>query len=75
MVDMVWVVQVNPDLQLQRVMQRDKLSEAQARHRIDSQMPQSEKIKYADKVIYNNSTVGQLRTTVKKIWEGFIEHV
>ena len=75
MVDMVWVVQVKPDLQLQRVMQRDKLSEVQARHRIDSQMPQSEKIKYADKVIYNNSTVEELRSAVKRLWEEFIEHV
>ena len=75
MVDLVWVVQVNADLQLQRVMLRDKLTESEARHRIDSQMHQSEKMKHADKVIYNNGTVGELRTSVKKLWEEFKKHV
>ena len=69
MVDLVWVVQVNTGLQLQRLMLRDKLTESEARYRIDSQMPQSEKLKHADKVIYNNGTVEELHTEVKKLWE------
>ena len=75
MVDLVWVVQVNPDLQLNRVMLRDNLTESEARHRIVSQMPQSEKMKHADSIIYNNGTVGQLCTEVKKLWEELKKHV
>ena len=45
------VVWCEPAIQLQRLMLRNDLSEAEARRRIDAQMPQEEKKRYADFLI------------------------
>ncbi len=45
------VVWCNPKLQLERLMFRNNLSEAEALRRINSQMPQEEKKRYADFLI------------------------
>ena len=49
--DKLIVVHCRPEVQLQRLMLRDKLSRAEAQRRIDSQMPQEEKQKFADYLI------------------------
>ena len=49
--DKLIVVWCEPDLQLQRLMSRNGLSEADAAKRIKSQMPQDEKKKHADYLI------------------------
>lgn len=46
--DKLIVVHCQPDVQLQRLMERDDLSLAEAQRRIKSQMPQEEKLKFAD---------------------------
>lgn len=46
--DKVIVAWCEPELQLQRLMERNSLSEQQARARIDAQMPTAEKLKFAD---------------------------
>ncbi|MBC6315468.1 dephospho-CoA kinase [Listeria grandensis] len=53
MVDTIVVVYVDEQTQLARLMQRNDLSEKDAKARISSQMPLSEKIKHADIVINN----------------------
>jgi dephospho-CoA kinase len=45
------VVHCRPEVQLERLMLRDNLSRAEAQRRIDSQMPQEEKQKFADYLI------------------------
>ena len=64
-VDEVWVVAIEPAEQIRRLMKRDKISEDEARKRIDSQMPQQEKIKLAHVIIDNNgapaNTIDQVR--------------
>lgn len=55
-VDAVVVVQVEAAVQVRRLMARDGLSEAEARRRIASQMPQEEKIARADFVIDNSAS-------------------
>jgi dephospho-CoA kinase len=45
------VVWCEPEIQFERLIQRDRMSEAEARRRIASQMPQEEKKKYADLLI------------------------
>lgn len=45
------VVWCNADIQLARLIERNGLSEADARKRIDAQMPQEEKKRYADLLI------------------------
>ncbi len=52
--DYVIVVTAPEDLRIQRVMQRDGVTEAAVRARIDKQWPESEKIKRAHFVIYND---------------------
>ena len=49
--DKLIVVHCRPEVQLERLMLRDGLSLAEAQRRIDSQMPQSEKQKFADFLI------------------------
>ncbi|HLR72957.1 MAG TPA: dephospho-CoA kinase [Pseudogracilibacillus sp.] len=58
-VDKVLVVYVDEEVQLQRVVSRDKSTEKEAKQRIASQIPVAEKAKQADAVIDNNGTVEQ----------------
>lgn len=44
------------EIRLQRVMQRDGLTEEQVRARMDKQLSDEEKTKLADQIIYNNET-------------------
>jgi len=69
LVDEVWVVTVNENVQLERLMAREKnLSPEQAKNRIKSQMPQEEKIKYADRVINNNGSIESTKIQIDNIW-------
>src|ERR1051325_11518151 len=49
--DKLIVVHCRPEVQLERLMLRDKLSREEAQRRIDSQMPQEEKQRFADYLI------------------------
>jgi dephospho-CoA kinase len=49
--DRLIVVWCKPEIQLTRLLARDALSEADARRRIDAQMPQEEKKRFADDLI------------------------
>jgi dephospho-CoA kinase len=49
--DKLIVVHCRPDVQLERLMNRDKLTRDEAERRIASQMPQEEKKKFADYLI------------------------
>lgn len=67
-VDELWVVAVEPDIQLKRVMERDHLTREEALARIAAQMPQMDKRQLADIVIENNGTLQQLRVSVENLW-------
>lgn len=56
-VDKVIVVYVDEDVQLQRIIERDKSSEEEAKNRIAAQIPVAEKAKMADAVIDNNGSI------------------
>ncbi|WP_254568952.1 dephospho-CoA kinase [Oscillatoria sp. HE19RPO] len=56
----IWVVSCPGDRQIQRLMERDRLTLDQARARINSQMPLSEKCAQADVILDNSSTVAHL---------------
>ena len=53
--DQVWLVYVTEDTQLERLMERNALTEVQARDRLVAQMPLDEKKALVDLVIDNNS--------------------
>lgn len=54
LVDEIWLISVEQDIQLKRLMERDGLSITEAKNRIHSQMPLEEKKKHADVIIDNS---------------------
>ena len=66
LVDKLIVATVSPKIQVRRLAQRDHLTKKEARERIATQMPLSEKVKLADYVIDNS---GSVTKTVKKTKE------
>lgn len=72
-VDLIVVIAASSETQLQRILERSHaqnrpLIESEAQARIDSQMPVSEKVKYADVVIENDGTLGELSKQVDQLW-------
>ncbi|NVN93211.1 MAG: dephospho-CoA kinase [Desulfuromonadales bacterium] len=67
-VDEVWVVTVRPEIQIQRLMDRDTISRVEAQRIIDSQMPLAEKVRHGRVVIDNSGTPEQTRHLVDTIW-------
>ncbi len=53
--DHIWVVSSPYERQLQRLLERDRLTEVEAKERIEAQLPLEEKKKRADAVIENNN--------------------
>jgi len=68
-VEKVLVVSVTEDIQLERLIKRNSLSEEEAKVRISSQLPVSEKEKAADAVIYNNGSIEESKTQLERILE------
>lgn len=73
MADEIWVVYVDQDVQVQRLMERNGLSLEQAMVRIKSQMDLVEKAKYAHVVIDNNRDLSNTRSQVLTRWEQVIK--
>lgn len=65
-VDEVWLVVVDKELQLERLIDRDPLTSKEALGRIEAQMPTEEKLKYAHRIIDNT---GDLEDTLKQVEE------
>ncbi|KJA28296.1 hypothetical protein HYPSUDRAFT_692004 [Hypholoma sublateritium FD-334 SS-4] len=61
---LVVVVYCSDSLQLQRLIERDSSSEEDARSRLNSQLPISEKVQYADIVIDNSGSKQELQAHV-----------
>jgi dephospho-CoA kinase len=53
----IWVVYCNETQQIERLMRRDRLSESQAKIRIENQLPLAQKIAAADVVLDNSSSL------------------
>jgi dephospho-CoA kinase len=64
----IWVVACPQSVQLQRLITRDSLTLNQAKSRIDSQLPLSEKIAQADVVLDNSSSRAALLQQVDRAW-------
>ena len=67
MVDKTLLVYVDEQVQLQRLMNRNGLSETEALARINSQMPLADKKALADAVIDNNGDINETKRQVKSI--------
>ncbi|MDE7033815.1 MAG: dephospho-CoA kinase [Mucispirillum sp.] len=65
--DALIVISCPDELQIKRVMQRDNFSEEKARNIVSHQMPNEERLKYADFIIDNSSTLDDLYNEVKRV--------
>ena len=65
--DKVIVVTCSPEIQKRRLLERSALKEDEIDARIRSQMPMSEKVKYADFVIDNSGDLDDMRLQVTEI--------
>lgn len=64
--DAIWLVCVNEDKQVQRLMERNGYNQVQAQQRIAAQMPLLEKKKYATLVLDNNGSLEDLQQQVRQ---------
>ena len=67
--DQVWLVYVTEDTQLERLMERNALTEVQARDRLAAQMSLEEKKAFVDLVIDNNSKRDHLYQQIDRVLE------
>ena len=72
--DETWLVYVSPNVQLERLMKRDNLSNEAAEARLASQWPLEEKKKMASHILDNNGSRDQLLSQVVSILEGGDTH-
>lgn len=66
--DQTWLVVAEPDVTVQRLIQRNNLSEADARQRLASQRPWMERAPAADFVLHND---GEISDTVNRVKSEF----
>jgi dephospho-CoA kinase len=71
MMDEVWVVIADPDKQISRVMKRSKLNKKEVLKRINAQMSQTEKCRYANRIIDNSGTMENTIQQVENIWKHY----
>ena len=69
LVDVVWLVKVDRETQISRLMERDGTYRQKAEAIINAQMPLEEKIKYAHEIIDNSGTLEELEARVKELWK------
>ena len=67
--DKLIVVHCRPEVQLERLMSRDGLTEAEAQQRIAAQMPQEEKCKFADYLIDTSDGFAATRVRTEEVFK------
>ena len=67
MFDKSILVMTDDEIRLKRLMKRNNLSKEDAQLRIDSQMPQEEKVKKVDYVIKNNTSLKDVEIEIEKV--------
>jgi len=68
LVDELWVVVADRELRIKRLQERNGLDREEAMRRINYQMPDEDKIAFADKVIYNSGDTESTREQVINLW-------
>lgn len=63
------LVYSSPEIQIKRLMDRDKISEQMAKKILKSQMPIDDKVKYCDFIIKNEGPIERTGKEVSDIWE------
>lgn len=65
--DEIWLVYLDRESQIERLMKRDKINREEAIKKIDTQIPMEEKEKLADKIIYNTKDLENLKKTAENL--------
>jgi dephospho-CoA kinase len=68
--DEVWVVTIDTDVQMTRLVDRNTLSTEEARRRIEAQPPMAPKLRRADRVIDNSGSLEETMAQVDAGWRG-----
>ena len=68
MADEVWLVTAPLEERIRRIALRDGLDRRQAERRIAAQMPDGEKVKYADIIINNDGNMDELKAMVSDLY-------
>ena len=71
--DKLIVVHCRPEIQLQRLMRRNRLSREEAEQRIATQMPQEEKKRYADYLIDTSEDFAETRRQTEDVYHALRE--
>ncbi|WP_353892672.1 dephospho-CoA kinase [Proteinivorax hydrogeniformans] len=69
LVDEVWLVAVDQQTQINRLMDRDNFTKEQAKARLQAQMPLEDKKKVADEIIDNTGSRRQTREQILSLWQ------
>ena len=72
-VDRILVVDADENVQLQRLMARDSVTEAEARAVLAAQASRAERLKAADDVLVNTGSVPELRQAVDELHRRYLE--
>jgi dephospho-CoA kinase len=65
------LVDCPPDVQLQRICQRDQIDQQQALQIIQAQMPREQRLALADDVIVNDADLAHLKACVKRLHQAY----
>ena len=74
-VDEVWLVSVDKEVQINRLMKRDAIPREEALRKIAAQMPLQEKAAYADVIIDNNGLPDETARNVMLEWNRLLERI
>ena len=66
MVDKLLVITCNNEIQVSRIQKRDNCTREEALSRINSQMSQEEKVKYADYILDNSGSIEDLKENTRE---------
>jgi dephospho-CoA kinase len=66
--DAVWVVTADPNVQVQRLMNRNRLDVHESRRRVAAQPSLDAKLRRADLVIDNSGSIEELQEQVDRAW-------
>ncbi|MFZ3208886.1 MAG: dephospho-CoA kinase [Geobacteraceae bacterium] len=68
-VDEIWVVWVDRETQIKRLMQRDGINREEALQRLAAQMPMEERRRYGKVIIDNSGPLSETERQVREAWE------
>ncbi|MGI6586484.1 MAG: dephospho-CoA kinase [Gracilibacteraceae bacterium] len=71
-VDSVWVVTVDRDTQIKRLIERDRFDYREAENRINSQFSNEVRKKYADVIIDNNRPIEEVGKRLEELWNNIV---